>query len=255
MEDKAEELRRYDERARLALESEHSPTPMRFGAESTTPIHRAAYRFYAECIRELMRPSHQALELAAGSGVHTQALLRTGARVTATDISPQSVALLQRNLAADADGRLAARVADIEALPFEAESFDVVTSAGSLSYGEPRLVDAEIRRVLRPGGTFITVDSLNHNPIYRMNRWLQVVRGKRTWSTFQRMPDEARIAAIGEHFASMEVRYFGTLTWAMPLVARLAGDARAVALSDAVDRWIRVKRSAFKFVLVARGRR
>jgi SAM-dependent methyltransferase len=254
--DKAVEVQRYEMRARSRLAALAGDAGMAaWGAAAMAPIVRGPYTHYDNCITQWVQPGHRALEIGAGAGLHTAILLETGADVTATDLSPASLALLERNLSPMAGGRLTTRVADMESLPFESESFDVVTSAGSLSYGDARLVDAEIRRVLRPGGMFITVDSLNHNPIYRMNRWMQVVRGKRTWSTFQRMPDEARIAAIGEHFASMEVRYFGALTWAMPLVARLVGDARAVALSDAVDRWIRVKRSAFKFVLVARGRR
>lgn len=60
-------------------------------------------------------------------------------------------------------------VADMEQLPFENESFNIVTSAGSLSYGYQIKVDYEIRRVLKPNGFFICVDSLKHNPIYKIN--------------------------------------------------------------------------------------
>lgn len=255
MNDKAEELRRYEKVALQALESAKSMQPQELGASAVAPELRTPYTFYEQRIHELVSPADRVLELGAGSGLHTAALVRTGAQVTASDISPSVLALLQRKLAALAPERLITRVADMEALPFDSGSFDVVACAGSLSYGEPDLVDAEVRRVLRAGGTFICVDSLNNNPVYRLNRWLHYTRGERTRSTLVRMPDASRIEAIGHHFQSVEVRYFGALTWTMPLLRRMLGSARARRVSDKVDELMKVKRSAFKFVLVAQGRR
>jgi SAM-dependent methyltransferase len=255
VDDKAAELRRYEEAARLALESGESMEPHELGASAVAPELRAPYVYYEQRIAELVSRDHDVLELGAGSGMHTAPLVRTGARVTTTDISPSALALLQRRMSALGAERLVTRVADMEALPFESSSFDVVACAGSLSYGEPELVDAEVRRVLRPGGTLICVDSLNNNPVYRLNRWLHYKRGERTMSTLVRMPDSARIQAIGRHFESVEVHYFGGLAWTMPLLKKIVGSSRAGRFSDAADKLMNVKRSAFKFVLVAKGRR
>ena len=255
MDDKSEELRRYEDAARVVLESTVSAKPQLFGAEAVAPELRAPYAFYEQRIQAIVSSGSRVVELGAGSGLQTAVLLRTGASVTATDISPASLALLQRRLGALAPDRLTTRIADIEALPFEEESFDVVACAGALSYGDPDLVDAEVRRVLRPGGAFICVDSLNDSPVYRLNRWLRYRRGERTMSTLVRMPGSRRLESIARHFASVEVRYFGALTWAMPLLTRVLGTARATSASDAFDNLIRVRRSAFKFVLVAEGRR
>jgi len=145
-------------------------------------------------------------------------------------------------------------VADMESLPFEANSFDVIAIAGSLSYGEPDLVDAEVRRVLRPGGIFICVDSLNHNPIYRFNRWFHFLRGRRTKSTLLRMPTIDRIQSLASGFKNADVRYFGAVSYLMPILARIIGQSKAAKVSDAVDQMVNVRWSAFKFVLVAHGR-
>lgn len=255
VDDKAVESQRYEERARLALSSATRVEPQELGAAGIAPELRAPYTFYEHVISELVSSGDDVLELGAGSGFHTAALLRTGARVTASDISPSALALLEGKLAALAPGRLRTRIADIEALPFESGSFDIVTCAGSLSYGDPKLVDAEILRVLRPGGSFVCVDSFNHNPVYRLNRWLNYRRGERTLSTLHWMPDARRIDEISRHFTSVKVRYFGSITWAMPLLARVLGLAGASRVSDAFDNLIGVKRSAFKFVLTAEGRR
>lgn len=141
----------------------------------------------------------------------------------------------------------------MESLPFDDSSFDVIACAGSLSYGEPLLVDTEIRRVLRPGGIFICVDSLNHNPVYRANRWLHFIRGNRSKSTLKRMPDLARIRALSEGFSNVDVRFFGAMSYAMPGIARLFGESTALVVSERIDHLVGVKRSAFKFVVVAQG--
>jgi ubiquinone/menaquinone biosynthesis C-methylase UbiE len=224
------------------------------GSQTIEPYLRTPYIFYEKKIAELIRQNHRVLELGAGAGLHTRALLQTGANVIASDISPNSLSLLKQRFQSTS-GNLKTEVADMESLPFDASSFDVIACAGSLSYGEPHVVDAEIRRVLRPGGMLICVDSLNHNPIYRLNRWLHYRRGERTRSTLQRIPDLSRISALGSGFADVSVRYFGAFSYAMPAIASLFGEAKAQVVSDRLDELIGAKRSAFKFVLVAQGLR
>lgn len=252
--DKFIERERYDARARVQMLGDAPMTELLSGSETMPSYLRSPYIFYEEKIAELIRPNHRVLELGAGTGLHSLALLKTGAQVVVSDISPNSLRLLKQRF----DGtyeNLKTEVADMERLPFPDASFDVIVSAGSLSYGDPDLVDREIRRVLRSGGMLICVDSLNHNPIYRLNRWVHYIRGNRTKSTLQRMPDLSRISAISRDFSNVNVRYFGAFSFAMPIFLRLFGAYRAKLISDQLDRLVAVKRSAFKFVLIAEGLR
>lgn len=249
--DKKTEFLRYDARAQSLLAAgtsqvETAPVP---GSLAIPPIFRAPYIYYEQCIRRYISQDHDVLELGSGTGLHTYALTHTGARVVASDISSHSLEVLSQRI-----GGVTTQVADMESLPFEANSFDVVTIAGSLSYGDPDLVDAEIRRVLRPGGIFLCVDSLNHNPIYRFNRWFHYLRGVRTKSTLLRMPTMDRIESISKGFQSVEVHFFGAFSYLMPVLAQVIGQARAAQFSEAVDRLVHVRRAAFKFVLMAHGR-
>jgi ubiquinone/menaquinone biosynthesis C-methylase UbiE len=248
--DKFLELARYDARAQLMRVSDESAVG-EFGSGAMPKYLSSPYIFYEKCVSRLINTQYKVLELGAGVGFHTWTLVKTGGRVTATDISPGSLKLLEQRIV-NAGGNVRTQVADMEALPFADESFDVVVCAGSLSYGEPALVDAEIKRVLRSGGTLLCVDSLNENPIYRFNRWLHFLRGERTKSTLQRMPNIARIESLGRGFASVSVHYFGALTFMMPVVARLCAEETSWAVSDYFDRLINAKRSAFKFVLIAK---
>ncbi len=249
--DKQTELKRYDSRAQAILAAGKSAVGIASvsGALAYPAIFRAPYSYYERCIRGYISKKHNVLELASGTGLHTYALVQTGARVMASDISSHSLMLLNQRIKG-----ITTQVADIESLPFESETFDVVTMAGSLSYGDPALVDAEIRRVLRASGIFLCVDSLNHNPVYRLNRWLHYKRGERTKNTLLYMPTMERIQSISRGFKSTEVRYFGAVSYMMPVLAHIIGQSRAAQFSDLVDNLVHVQRSAFKFVLVARGR-
>ena len=252
MSDKEREYRRYDDRARRVLASIESGAATGHGDEALPVVFGAPYSFYESRIREIVKQKDRVLELGAGLGAHTRVLLEAGGHVTATDISPHSLQVLQKTMNVN-EQRLKTHVADIEGLPFEPESFDVVVSAGSLSYGDSLAVDSEVQRVLRRGGSFICIDSYNHNPIYRLNRWIQYLRGLRSRGTLLNMPDEARLRIIARRYESVEVKYFGSVSWAMPLISRFLGEVRAARLSDLIDEKVNVQRAAFKFVLVARG--
>jgi hypothetical protein len=67
------------------------------------------------------------------------------------------------------------------------------------------------------------------------------------------MPDLARIRALSEGFSSVNVRFFGAMSYAMPGIARLFGENTALVVSDRIDHLVGVRRSAFKFVVVAQG--
>jgi SAM-dependent methyltransferase len=250
--DKRIEYLRYDKQASLLLASEGTEIKdvHALGSLAVPPIYRAPYIYYEQCIREHIKQNYDVIELCAGTGLHTYVLVQTGAQVVASDISRRSLEVLSQRIG----GGLKTYVADMESLPFGDNSFDVVASAGSLSYGDPDMVDEEIKRVLRPGGMFLCVDSLNHNPLYRFNRWVHYLKGDRTKSTLIRMPTMERIRSISRGFKSTDVRYFGAVSYLMPVLAWIVGQNRAARVSDKIDRLLKVQRSAFKFVLVAQSR-
>jgi SAM-dependent methyltransferase len=89
------------------------------------------------------------LDLGCGNGQLTARLAATGARVTGVDLSPEMVA------AARALG-LGAEVANAEALPFADGSFDAVFSNAALHWVRDHdAMQAEVYRVLKPGGRFV----------------------------------------------------------------------------------------------------
>lgn len=121
-----------------------------------------------------------------------------------------------------------------------------------MSYGDPKIYINEILRVLKPGGYYIAVDSLNDNPIYKFNRWLHYLKGNRTKSTLINMPTSKLINKLKKLFTNTKVFYYGSLIWVAQLLKILFGDEKTLNVINYFDKLIKVKKSAFKFVIVAK---
>jgi len=246
--DKKTEYFRYEQRARKLLNTQINE---KLGATGVPLSLREPYSFYELQIRRHLKPNYRALEIGAGTGMHTQILLElvdTG-EVMVSDISESCLEVLINRYRHNS--RLSAKVADMECMPFPQSSFDIVTSAGCLSYGDNKKVMMEIYRVLKPGGIFVCVDSLNHNPLYRLNRWLKYVCGKRSLSTLRRMPRIETIECYRQYFGSVDVRFFGGVSWITPLLNFFIGEVRSASFSRTCDELFHIKRSAYKFVMTA----
>jgi SAM-dependent methyltransferase len=100
-----------------------------------------------------IRDGMRVLDVAAGTGNASLPAAQRGARVTASDLTPE---LLDAGRArAEAEGlELDWVAADAENLPFEEGSFDVVMSSiGAMFAPRHQAVADELVRVCRPGGT------------------------------------------------------------------------------------------------------
>src|SRR5256712_12156880 len=99
-----------------------------------------------------IEPGMSVRDVAGGNGTFAIAVVRRGAKVTATDITPKMVDLGRARTAA---GGLTIEwsEADAEELPFADESFDVVASVfRAVVAAPPLLVAAEMVRLAKPGG-------------------------------------------------------------------------------------------------------
>ncbi|GAA1219529.1 class I SAM-dependent methyltransferase [Kitasatospora nipponensis] len=128
--------------------------PGMYGEEPSTPARHAAEVFRAAGAREV-------LELGAGHGRDALFLARSGFTVRATDFSAVGLGQLREAAqAADLAERVTTTVHDVRtALPLPGASVDAVFAhmllCMALSTREIQAVVAEVRRVLRPSGTFV----------------------------------------------------------------------------------------------------
>jgi ubiquinone/menaquinone biosynthesis C-methylase UbiE len=107
-----------------------------------------------------LAPAASVLDVGCGTGWATLQSARQAraARACGVDLSP---AMIRRAIAlADGVPNVEFRVADAEALPYAEATFDAVLCCHSFHhYSEPLRALGEIRRVLRPRGRFVLLDS------------------------------------------------------------------------------------------------
>ena len=241
MTDKNIEKKRYDDRAIKLIEANNFEVPLGLHSYMMEPIDSYKKNLLANVFN-----GARVLEIGAGMGENTEFLLNQGFNVHATDISSKSVEFLKKKYASYS--LFEAEVADMESLPFNDNSFDVICSAGSLSYGDNSIVMNEIYRVLVKGGIFIAIDSLNNNPIYKLNRYIHFLLGNRSKSTLQRMPTIKLLEKYTVKFDNVEVAYFGSLTWLFPILRKFLNDDLMKEISSSFDKKINIKKFAFKFI-------
>ncbi|MCL4812695.1 MAG: ubiquinone/menaquinone biosynthesis methyltransferase [Vicinamibacteraceae bacterium] len=110
------------------------------------------------------------LDLAAGTGDFALAAAARGARVTAVDLT---MGMLEKGRSRDAARRVGWVAGDMTALPCRDETADVVTSGYGLR-NVPHLeaAIAEIWRVLRHGGRFVSLDFERPAPAWKRRAYL-----------------------------------------------------------------------------------
>lgn len=103
----------------------------------------------------------RALDIATGGGHTALAIAQMAGHVTVTDLTPEMLTAAEGHLRGKGLTNVAFEVADAQALPFEDNSFDIVTCRiAPHHFPRPTNFVREVRRVLRPGGRFVLEDSV-----------------------------------------------------------------------------------------------
>ena len=151
------------------------------------------------------------LDVGAGLGESSVYFALQGAKVTATDLSPGMVETAV-NLAKFHGVSIAGVVSPGEVLNVPDGHFDLVYIANTIHHiGDRHGLFKQLRRVLKPGGRFFSIDPLAYNPVINLYRRM---------ATKVRTPDEmplttADIALAGEYFDDVGHREFWVASLAL----------------------------------------
>src|SRR4051812_12293760 len=100
-----------------------------------------------------IKAGQRVLDVACGTGVVSVTAARKGAKVTGLDLTPELLAVAREN-SRSAGVEIDWHEGDVENLPFDANTFDVVVSQfGHMFAPRPDVAVREMLRVLKPGGT------------------------------------------------------------------------------------------------------
>jgi len=193
-----------------------------------------------------LAPGSPVLDLAAGTGKLTRALVAFGLDVTAVEPTAEMRERLAASVGAE---RIREGVA--EEIPLDDGSVDAVTVADGFHWFEPAPALAEIRRVLRPGGglailttipdwsTGTWADDLGtrlgerrpEHPYFDGPSWRDSVRAAGGWSE----PRELRVTASQPTSPEQIVAYVASMSWvaAMPEAERVEWLDEAAGIVEA----------------------
>ena len=208
------------------------------------------YLDYEKTLIKKQKINGKILEIGSGTGNFTNHIFKTKMHLTASDISPTSLKYLKERY--KYKYKFKTKIANMEALPFKDNYFDLVCGVGFLSYGNHKKTKEEIYRVLKNDGYFICVDSLNNNFIYSLNRIFNYMKKKTSLNTIKNMPNINLIENYINSFSKVDVFYYGSIVWLIPIISLISGKKRASKLLEQFDKLINVKKSAFRFLLIAK---
>jgi ubiquinone/menaquinone biosynthesis C-methylase UbiE len=192
-------------------------------------------RYRLRCIDKLgydFRGDERLLDVGCGDGGVSRLLRHRVGDVVAIDVE-------RSELWDDEDG-LSFSVANAEELPFADREFDLIHSKDSLHHMEdPDRAVQEYRRVLKPGGTVLIVESNRYNPVFYVHMTKMLGHEHFPRRRFQELvrsafPD-ARFGKFEAHYVPQAERMLGVqhaveeLLERVPLASRLASYNFAVA--------------------------
>jgi ubiquinone/menaquinone biosynthesis C-methylase UbiE len=212
-----------------------------FGAHAAAYVTSAVHAKGASLGRlvELVRPeSHwQALDIATGAGHTAAAFAPHVARVIASDITDEMLDEANKLAAGKGLANMETAVADAEALPFENAQFDLVTCRiAAHHFPDVARFVGEVRRVMKPGGTFALVDNISPDTLSTPGfSEAELADAAAAYNAFEKLrdPSHGRCLGLAEWTelvaaAGLEVQHREILPKAMeftPWVARMEVDA------------------------------
>lgn len=146
------------------------------------------------------------LEYGCGLGKTSVRLARSGAEVSAFDLSPKSIEVARRRAEVNGvAGLIDFRVAAGEDLPYADESFDAVFGKAVLHHLDVAVAGPELHRVMKPGSRAAFSEPMGMNPILNVSRD-HLPYPKKTPRGADRPLTYADINAWGEPFSIFEFR-------------------------------------------------
>lgn len=185
--------------ARDHIDLHASQHPMEFFDEFRTAEAYCLHLMHSHAYKEAagLVPAGRVLDLGCNNGYGSYELSRHGHRVVGVDVSAEALDDARRRFSAD---NLEYRQVSGQDLPFEADSFDLITSFQVIEHiveMEPYL--REIRRVLKPGGLAVFTTP---------NARIRLDPGMQPWNRFhvQEFTPEHLKETVTPFFADVTIR-------------------------------------------------
>jgi ubiquinone/menaquinone biosynthesis C-methylase UbiE len=176
----------------------------------TSPAGRVRWQRRVRMLTSHIHTGMKVLELGCGTGFFTGELAKTGAAVTAIDISPDLLEIARRNRAAE---NVRFEIQNAYALTYSDATFDTVIGSSVLHHLEIDPALAQVFRVLRPAGTIRFTEPNMLNPQIAIQKNIPAIKRRLGDSpdetAFLRWPLQHRLIRAG--FRAIQITPFDFL--------------------------------------------
>jgi ubiquinone/menaquinone biosynthesis C-methylase UbiE len=164
---------------RLKNEIEHGKLLSESGAGEVwnweSPAGKLRWQRRVKMLTSHLQPDMKVLELGCGTGYFTKEAAKSGAKITAIDISAELLEEAKQEVTSD---NVEFKVENAYKMTFEDNSFDAVIGSSVLHHLEIDNALKEIFRVLRPGGTIHFTEPNMLNPQIAIQKNIPYIKRK-----------------------------------------------------------------------------
>jgi ubiquinone/menaquinone biosynthesis C-methylase UbiE len=180
---------------------------------------RSSHLFFMQRLDKLFSDGPvKVLDYGCGPGMRLLDIAKPSVQIVGIDISPKSIEFANK-MGSSKGLNAHFEVMDCEKTTFPDDSFDIVADYGTFSSLNIRNAVPEVARILKPGGTLVSIETFGHNPFSNFKRTLNVLLGQRTrWAAYHIMKQKDWEYAASL-FEIAETEYFGlTVLFVVPFL-------------------------------------
>lgn len=249
---KKKEIEYYDKEAKERTEGEFKESGSRGGFN---PFDLGSYIFLRNISKEKIK-GKKVLDYGCGAGIHLEWLALSVGEVKGIDLSEKSLEIAKKMVQKKKlESKVKLLLMDCEKMEFPDNSFDVIFDGGSFSSLDLKNVLPELKRVLKPNGFVIGIETLGHNPFTNFKRLINKITGKRTAWAAEHIFKIEDLKRVKEYFNKIETYYFHLISWALFPCLGLPGGRFLLKFFEKIDKFLLFifpffKRYCFKIVFV-----
>jgi ubiquinone/menaquinone biosynthesis C-methylase UbiE len=164
---------------RLQNEIEHGKYLAREGAGEVwnweSPAGQLRWQRRVNMLTAHLKASDTVLEIGCGTGYFTKEIVKTGARVTAIDISPELLNIAKQDIT---ETNVQFKLDNAYDLSFEKNRFDSIVGSSVLHHLDVEKAISEMFRVLKPGGSMFFTEPNMLNPQIALQKNIPALKRK-----------------------------------------------------------------------------
>lgn len=204
--------------------------------EGFDPKLLSSFRFFYDLISKRSKDKI-ILDYGCGNGIHSLVPARAGAqKVIGIDLSEKSLELAREKVKrAGLEEKIEFKLMDCEKTDFSDEYFDIIMDGGTFSSLDLKAAYPELKRILKPGGKLIGIETFGHNPFTNLKRKLNKISGKRTVWAAGHIFQEKDLKEAEKYFNKIEAKYFHLVSWTAFPFLKFPGGRLFLKILEAVD--------------------